>query len=306
MSAVSIGLAVGGAYLQSKAAGKAADAQSAAAASAAEGAKFDPYDITGAFGTGSFANGEASGTLNPNMQLIQDRFGREARQFSQQGQTGIGALADTGAMGFMQAGMQADPYALAQSQFGKMQEMLAPSRGRSRDALEARLMRQGRLGSTGGALSEQAQQTAFGQQDQRMMLDALQQGRADQTFQLGMGQQLGMFGQQQRDVGFNKAQSRLSGIQGMDAQLMSYLQMGGAFGGRQAAAGAIQGQFGMQGAGAQSAALLGGAAGMADAFGTIGSALQGYDWGSSPYNAETGGGTLAAKTDAQWANNWDY
>ena len=66
----------------------------------------------------------------------------------------------------------------------------------------------------------------------------------------------------------------------------------------------------MQGASAGTAAQLGAAAGQASSYNKIGGALGDYfkdqSYSSQPYNADTGRGTLAAKTDDQWANNWDY
>lgn len=301
MSWVGTAVSVYGAYSQGEAAKKAASRQEDAARAAAEGAKFDPYNVTGAFGTGTFnpEDNTAQVNLSPEMQAIQNQYQQQAGQFAGQGQTDIGALAGQGALGFMQGGMQADPTALAQSQFDKMQTMLAPSRGRSQEALESRLLQQGRLGSTGGGVQQGAQQEAFGQQDQQMMLNALQQGRADQQAQLGLGQQLGMFGQQQQDVGFNQAQARLGGMQGIDQQALSYLNMGSALGGRQAAAGQNAGAFGMEGAGAGTAALLGGAAGMTDAYSQVGSALGDYfnkpqDGGASYYGQQAPASAVAA------------
>jgi len=64
-------------------------------------------------------------------------------------------------------------------------------------------------------------------------------------------------------------------MQGIDQAGLNYLNLGGAFGGRQAQAGAQAGQFNMQGAAAGTAAQLGAAAGQASAFGDIGSAIGG-------------------------------
>jgi len=266
-----------GANQQKKAAEKAADAQLAAAGLAAEGAEFDPYNVEGAFGSGQFdrETGEASVALTPEMQAIQDQFGAQAGQFAGQGQTALGQQA--GALGgqFL-GGINADPYAAAQAQFGQMENILNPARQRQREALEGRLLKQGRLGSSGGALQQEGLESAIEQSRQRGLYDSLQQSQAMQMQQASLGQTLGMFGQQQEDVGFNQAQARLGAMQGIDQAGLNYLNMGGAFGGRQASAGAQAGQFNMQGAAAGTAAQLGAAAGQASAFGKIGSAIGGY------------------------------
>ena len=311
MSMGAIGATVVGGALASKAASKAADAQVAAGQQAAEMAKFDPKNVTGLFGTGAFdPSGESRVALNPETQRMVDQIRGSIGDRFAQGQTRLGSEAEQGALGFMQAGMQSDPYALAQSQFEKMESILNPSRNRQRDALEARLLRQGRLGSTGGALSQQGLESAIEESRQRGLYDALQQGMGVQQHQLGLGQNLGLFAQQQENVGLEQGLARLGALQGIDQQAMQYLNLGGAFGGRAAQAGANAGQFGMQGAGMASMANLGAARGQQTALNQIGSAFN--DWqkdaalSAAPYNADTGRGTLGAMTDDQWANNWDY
>ena len=277
MSGAITATVVGGA-IQSRAAKKAAAAQQAAAAQAAEQVAFNPYDIQGgAFGGVQFDKeaGTAQLSLDPRMQQISDLYAQQAGQFAGQGQTALGQQA--GALGeqFL-GGINADPFAAAQTQFGRMEDILAPSRQRQREALEGRLLKQGRLGSTGGGVQQEAQQTAFDQSSSQNLYNALQQSQALQGQQATLGQQLGMFGQQQQDVGFNQAQARLGGISGLEQQLYNAANLGSNLGGRQSQAGAQQGAFGMQGATSGTAALLGGAAGQAQAYGQLGSALGDY------------------------------
>ena len=322
--------AVAGSYLQSKSAKKAAAAQQAAAAQAAQGAEFDPYNVQGAFGQSFYREGEegkvitpavidpttgrvitpevrsqgreaVAGTqLDPRYQQLQDLFGQQAGAFAQQGQTALGQRAGELGQGFLQ-NVQTDPFAGAQSQFEKMEAILNPSRERSRDALESRLLRQGRLGSSGGSLQQQGLESSIEESRQRGLFDALQQSQSLQQSQVGLGTQLGLFGQQQQDVGFNQAQARLGAVQGLDQQGLEYLRLGGALGGREAAAGANQGAFYRQGAAAGSAAQLGAARGYAGALGQIGSALSNYNFGGSNNYSGFGGVNRGSQQDTQLA-----
>ena len=91
--------------------------------------------------------------------------------------------------------------------------------------------------------------------------------------------------------------SRLGGTQSIEQQLMNYANLGSNLGGRQSAAGAQQGAFGMQGATSGTAALLGGAAGQAKAFGQLGSALG--DYFNQPNQATTGAINPSYASDTQ-------
>ena len=281
MSWWGIGTAVGSTIHKSidakKAAKKAAATQAEAARLAKEGTEFRPYDVQGLFGGATFDpdSGTAQGALSPQMQQYADILQQQAGGFLQQGQTGVGAQA--GALGeqFL-GGIQADPFAAAQGQFSKMEEILNPARQRQREALEGRLLRQGRLGSTGGSLQQQAYESSVEESRQRGLFDALQQSQGVTAQQAALGTQLGLLGQQQQDVGFQQGQARLGALQGLDAQTMAYLNLGSSLGGRQSAAGAQAGLFGMQGAAAGTAAQLGAAAGRGQAIQTAGKAFGDY------------------------------
>jgi len=266
-----------GSKKQADAADDAAAQQSEAARLAAEQAAFNPYDTFGAFGQAQFDKdtGQARLIANPEMANLQNLYQQQATQFAGQGQTALGQQA--GALGeqFL-GGIQADPFAAAETQFGRMEEILNPARQRQRESLEGRLLKQGRLGSTGGTLQQQGLETAIDQSSSQNLVNALQQSQAMTAQQAGLGQQLGMFGQQQQDVGFNQSQARLGALGNIDQQLMQYANLGSNLGGRQSAAGAQQGAFNMQGATAGTSALLGGAAGQAQAYNQLGSAFGDY------------------------------
>lgn len=289
---------------QKQAAQKAADRQQAAASAAAEQAAFNPYDIQGgAFGGVQFDRdaGTARLSLDPRMQQISDLYAQQAGQFAGQGQTALGQQA--GALGeqFL-GGINADPFAAAQTQFGRMEDILNPARQRQRESLEARLLKQGRLGSTGGTLQQEGLETAIDQSSSQNLYNALQQSQALQGQQASLGQQLGLFGQQQQDVGFNQAQARLGGVSGLEQQLYNAANLGSSLGGRQSQAGAQAGAFGMQGATAGTAALLGGAAGQAQAYGQLGSALgSAFDNNTSNNYSGIGGVNQGSQQDLMLA-----
>lgn len=254
-----------------------ANRQDEAAKKAADASGFKPYDVSGAFGQATIdtQTGQAGIELTPEMQELQGLYQQQALGFAGQGQTALGEQA--GALGQDFLGqINADPYAAAESQFSKMEDILNPARQRQREALESRLLRQGRLGSTGGSLQQQSYESAVEESRQKGLFDALSQSQAMQGQQAALGTQLGAFGQAQENVGFEQAQARLGGLSSIDQQALQYLNLGSSLGGRQSTAGAQAGLFGMQGAAAKSAAALGASAGQSQAYDKIGGALKSY------------------------------
>ena len=290
-----IGAIIGGISSQN-AADTAADAQKEAAERAASGAAFNPWDVSGAFGRAQFEDGGVQTYLTPEMKAIQDQYIQQAGQFAGQGQTALGAQA--GALGeqFL-GGIQADPFAAAETQFGRMEEILNPARQRQREALEGRLLKQGRLGSTGGTLQQEGLETAIDQSSSQNLAAALAQSQGLQQQQSALGTQLGLFGQQQQDVDFNQAQARLGGVQGFDQSALQYLNVGAGLGGRQMQGGALGGQFSMEGATAGTAAQLGAAAGQSQAAAKLGSAFGDYFGGSTINQNEAGGSNYYASQE---------
>ncbi len=83
--------------------------------------------------------------------------------------------------------LQANPYNIASNEFNKMESVLQPGRDRQSRALDEKLLSQGRLGSSGGALSEQALQSAFGHSSNENLATALQTGMRTQSQLFNMG-----------------------------------------------------------------------------------------------------------------------
>lgn len=139
-------------------------------------------------------------------------------RFAAQSQALLGQA--TGAFGQMGT---FDPNLMAAEQFRRMEDILAPERERARQAQESRLFAQGRLGATGGALEQEAFQSAIEQQRKTNLLQAFQEAynRQAQLQQLGMGA-LGAAGQleqmplqaYQAGLGLGEAQAGAGARQG--------------------------------------------------------------------------------------------
>ena len=82
-----------------------------------------------------------------------------------------------------------NPLSYTQDQYGMLQELLRPQQEKAVSDMESRLFAQGRLGSTGGALQQQAVQDAINQQNLQAAMQAQQSGlQAQQALsQMGRG-----------------------------------------------------------------------------------------------------------------------
>ena len=100
---------------------------------------------------------------------------------------------------------------LASQKTDMLTGMLAPQQDRRRKELEARLLAQGRLGSTSGGVDMEAQEAAFGQQNLQAQLAGLDLARQERSDQFGMGlnlAQLGL-GANQQEVGLGMERDSL-------------------------------------------------------------------------------------------------
>lgn len=186
------------------------------------------------FNAGYRALGAGAGTLG------------QAQGLFNQGRTALGTL---GAMSPSQA---------ASERFSALEELMNPARQRDREALESRLLRQGRLGSTGGGLDQEALETAVEQSRRANALAAFDEARTQQQHQLGLGSGLfgiggglgqlglgisglgrgllssgmdmGRFGAQLGEIPFARGQSLLGITTGLENQLLDQLRLGGSFG----------------------------------------------------------------------------
>ena len=143
----------------------------------------------GLFGDSNFnrGTGVVSQVLDPRLAQLQGQGLDQSNQF------GALALNNAGSQqafnlgqGFAGQLSQTDPLGLQQTLFNQQSSILQPGFDQANFDLEGRLFSQGRLGSTGGALQQQAQldsqNTAFGQ----LLADSFQQSQAQQEQTAGL------------------------------------------------------------------------------------------------------------------------
>lgn len=171
----------------------------------------------GLFNT-TFGPSGANIGYSPAMQDIQNRYLSQAGGITplqqQYAQLGQGFLGQVGAF---------DPFAAAETQFNRLEAILNPAREQQRQAQESRLYAQGRLGSTGGGLEQQAFQTAIEQQRAQNLINALGQAQDIQGNLISRGTALSNMPIELQ----NQAIGNLLNIQGAGMQQLR----GGAFGG---------------------------------------------------------------------------
>lgn len=139
---------------------------------------FGGYNVTPE-GVSTYLSPEYQAAANQLMQASQGALG--------QAQQAYGALGSF------------DPYQAAEMQFQRLESILNPERQRQQEALQSQLYAQGRLGSTGGALSEQAYNQAVQQQQSQNLYNAFLQAQQTQQNLAGLGQ--GLFGTALQGIG---------------------------------------------------------------------------------------------------------
>lgn len=160
--------------------------------------EFTPYSTTSGVGDVRVKGDVVDISLDPRYQKIVESLteglARDIRPGLSREQLALGAAATQRGAGFLDELAVTDPFDIAERQFGRMEEILAPGRERRREALEARLLRQGRLGSTGGGISEEALETAIEQERRQGLVESLGLGHQVQAQQADLGTRLGAFG----------------------------------------------------------------------------------------------------------------
>lgn len=189
---------------------------------------------------------------------------------------GLGGQALTQAGGAFGALGAFDPTQAAQERYGALEAIMAPSRERTRSELEARLLRQGRLGSTGGGVQQQSLESAFAEQQQQQALAAYEEARAQQQHLMGLGTGLGAFGTQMEALPFQRAQSLLGVTTGLEKMPIDLLRLGGTFGQAGATAGARAGEFLTGGAAIEDKMMAGKEAGYESQLGALGDFINPY------------------------------
>ena len=142
-----------------------------------------------------------------------------------QGQLDLGAQATQQGAGFLNQ-LNADPFDIAEEQFNRMEAILGKGRDRQRVAQRENLLRTGRLGSTGGSLSEEGLEGAFETSRRANLAEAFGQAQGVQAQQAQIGQQLGAFGLGTEQAQLQRLLQSLGSAQATEAmplQLANYL-----------------------------------------------------------------------------------
>ena len=143
------------------------------------------------------------GMLGQNMALQQlGQAGDFSNQLMGQAQGAFGAL----------PGTQAEA---TQAAFDRMTELARPQEERAFSGLQDNLFATGRMGTSGGGLQTEAFARGLGQANTERQLAAMQEGRAAQAAQLGLGQGLASQG----DALSQNAMSRFGTMTNMNQQL---------------------------------------------------------------------------------------
>lgn len=173
------------------------------------------------------------------------------------------------------------PEAQAQTRYERLQGILAPERERTRASTEARLLAQGRLDSSGGALQIGEQERAIAAQDAQLLDQMYKEAEAQRTQEIqnatGLAQQAGVLqgglfstgvqAEQARQAAYNPLFQMLQASQGIGtAELNRRIAASNALQGHNATMG-DGGGGGAAGIGSAVGGLLGGAAGLY--FGTL-------------------------------------
>lgn len=269
------GLNLLGGYLQGKAAKDAAEtqanAQLQAARIAAEAARFTPVGVTSRFGSSQFGydpSGRLSSagyTLTPEMKAYQDQMMgllpaslqqyQQAQGLNQPLVSGAGGM-----MGLGQGYLATSPQEQAQKYMTEQRALLAPGREQQLAQVRQGLFNTGRQGlamgatDAGGMMSTNPEMAAYmnaiAQQDAQLAAQATQGGMDYAKFGAGM---MGLGSQTLQDYYRNQVaatqpwQATMGLAQGVEGLGQGMMNMGAELGGRQATAGAAQGQMLQQG-----------------------------------------------------------
>lgn len=190
------------------------------------------------------------------------------------GVTGFGQEAlDTSSRLLAEAG-GFDPLAAAEQRYQRLRSVLEPQRERDLSSLEARLFRQGRLDSTGGALQLGEREAALAREDAMLLDRSFQEAEQARQAALAGGLQAGAAGTTVQQSGFQQA---LQAQQAQEQAALSPYRFAGVLSGlasdevsrRAAAASALQGHnvsMAQTAQGGAGSAILGVAGGLAGAY----------------------------------------
>lgn len=159
--------------------------------------EFKAYSTSSGLGDFNVKGDQITTKLSPEYRQIVEQlvgaFGGASPSYSPE-TLGLGKAATQTGAGFLESLGSYDPFAAAEEQFNRMDAILAKGRERDRTALEEKLLRQGRLGSTGGGISEEALAAAQEDARQKSLIDAFGQAQGVQAQKAQLAQSFGAFG----------------------------------------------------------------------------------------------------------------
>jgi hypothetical protein len=245
----------------------------------------------------------ANMTQDPGVLALQNLLMGGASPAVAAGQAGIPGIGDAAGQllgagqGFLGQLGSYDPQQVAADRYAQLQAIMAPQRAREQSSAESRLLAQGRLDSSGGALQLEGLRNAQLSQDAQLADRQFTEAQAAQIAMANLGQNLtgagaGMYGSL-LGTGLQQAQ----GAQGLNAPLLNLLQLSAGLGtsnlaglqARQSAIGGYNAQQAQDGGGFMSNLLPAIATGAGAAFGGPMGAAAGASLGS----LFSGGGSTA-------------
>jgi len=193
-----------------------------------EAPAYSPYAGTSGFGSIGFEGDQAQVTLDPRYQAIVDQllggFQGVSPSLSPE-QLALGGRATERGGAFLDQ-LGADPFDIAEKQFQRMEDILRPERERTRTATTEQLLAQGRLGSTGGARTQEALETGIEQSRRAGLAEAFGQAQGVQAQQAQLAQQLSGFGlgiEQQQLQRMLQSLGSAQATEAMPLELANYL-----------------------------------------------------------------------------------
>lgn len=180
--------------------------------------------IPGSYGVGGvrYEDGELKSSLDPKYQAIVDQL-LGMRELSPE-QQAFGTQATGAATGFLREAAATDPFDMAERQFARMEEILNPVREKERTSLEGRLLRQGRLGSTGGGETQGAFEEAIDQSRRQGLYDAFQQAQGVQRQQADLANLFGGIGRTTEQTNLDRMLAALGSATATEAMPLVNLQ----------------------------------------------------------------------------------
>lgn len=198
--------------------------------------EFKAYDTVSGVGSTDIEGDRITTSLDPRFAAISEALtgglaGGLSSSLSPE-QLAFGQQATETGAGFLQSAGQFDPFAAAETQFGRMEEILAPGRDRARESLEGRLLRQGRLGSTGGGRTQEGLETAIEQSRRSNLYDAFGQAQGVQQQQANLAQLFGGLGLGIEQGQFQQQLGGLQGALGLEQAPLAFAEFGSSLSGQ--------------------------------------------------------------------------